>query len=116
MAQEAVERLEESGGLVVEKLPTDAVREENGEGPFDDAPAYRNAVYRKAMHRAESGIAERIAALLSVPSHSEEIDPESIRSQIANELAIELSEEQMEVLEGVFSLKVADHHWRSGLG
>ena len=102
LVQEAVERLEESGGLVVEKIPADAAREKNGEEPFDE-----EAVYRKAMHRAESGIAERIAALLSVPSHAEDIDPESIRSQIANELAIELSEEQMEVLEGVFSLKVA---------
>ncbi len=101
--EEGIDRLAESGDVVLDEIsPEDWGFDFEDEGNSD-----RIAVYRKAMHRAEAGIASRLAALLSVPPGPESMDAQSIHSEVVNELSIRLSPEQLEVLEGIFSEKAA---------
>jgi exodeoxyribonuclease V alpha subunit len=93
--------LSESGSLFMEKIPFDE-EEINDFETTDDI-----AVYRKSLHKAESGIASRIAALLSVPLEPEEVDMEFINSQVTDRLSIKLSSEQLDVIRGLFLHKVA---------
>ncbi len=101
--EEGIDRLADSGDVILEGIsPERSGLDFEGEEPSD-----RTAVYRKAMHRAESGIASRLAALLSVPPGPENMDAKSIHFNIVNELSIDLSPGQLEVLEGIFSEKAA---------
>jgi exodeoxyribonuclease V alpha subunit len=88
--------LSDSGDLLIEKMPFDK-EEINDFETIDDI-----AVYRKSLHKAESGIALRIAALLSVPLEPTEVDMEFINSQITDRLSIHLSSEQLDVIRGLF--------------
>lgn len=64
-------------------------------------------VYSKALHEAETGIAKRLRALLSVPVTPPGLDPEQITLAVLKKLAIKLSSEQLAVLEEILSHRVA---------
>lgn len=93
--------LSESGQLIIETIPLDTDEPDNFEN-IDDT-----AVYRKSLYKAESGIAHRIAALLSVPLEPEEMDIDFIHSQINDQLSIILSSEQLDVIRDLFFQKAA---------
>ena len=69
------------------------------------APA--NAIYLKELHRAEAGLANRLKAMLSVPVALTEIDAGRIAAEVHKKLAINLSSEQLEVLQQIFSHRIA---------
>jgi len=66
-----------------------------------------NAVYLKALHRAETGLANRLSAMLTVPVFSPDINTERISSEVQNKLAITLSPGQLNVLEEILAHRVA---------
>jgi exodeoxyribonuclease V alpha subunit len=74
--------------------------------PLADDP-WTSAVYTKELYLAESGLAKRLQAMLSVPVEPVEIGAESIATQVHQKLAINLSAEQLQVLEKVFSHRIA---------
>jgi exodeoxyribonuclease V alpha subunit len=65
------------------------------------------AVYLKPLHAAESGIAGRLKALLTFPVQEAGPDRERITREVLRKLAIQLSTEQLQVLEHIFSHRVA---------
>jgi len=83
LAEDAIEDLTASGKLVIEK----------------------KAVYLKTLHQAEAGLANRLKALLSVPVVPQEIDTQQISNEVLKKLAIKLSQEQLNVLEKIFSYR-----------
>jgi exodeoxyribonuclease V alpha subunit len=75
---------------------------ENNSGHFET-----DAVYLKELHQAETGLAQRISAYLSIPAAPVIIDAGEITEKVHKKLAIKLSGEQLGVLEGVFSHRMA---------
>jgi exodeoxyribonuclease V alpha subunit len=65
------------------------------------------ALYLKELHLAETGLASRLKALLSVPVPTVEIDSEQIAAEVQKKLAINLSTEQLDVLEQIFSHRIS---------
>jgi len=65
-----------------------------------------SVIYRKELHNAEKGIAQKIKALLSISISNSKIDTEQIIEQILQKLAIKLSSEQLDVLENVLIKKL----------
>jgi exodeoxyribonuclease V alpha subunit len=86
--QQLLEKLAASGELVVEVLVDD--------------PGSR-AIYLKSLHQAECGLANRLKALLSVPIVPDAIETDHIEREVQKRLAIQLSAEQVHVLEQVLS-------------
>jgi exodeoxyribonuclease V alpha subunit len=68
---------------------------------------WASAVYLKELYQAESGLARRMQAMLSVPVEPAEIEAESIAKKVHQKLAINLSAEQLQVLEKIFSHRLA---------
>jgi len=66
-----------------------------------------SAIFMKDLYLAETGLANRLKAMLSVPLTVAEIDPDRIAAEVHNKLAINLSSEQLEVLEQIFSHRIA---------
>ena len=64
-------------------------------------------VYLKTFHQAETGIANRLKALLSVPVIPPDIDTERISTEVQKKLAITLSSEQLDVLKEILSHRAA---------
>jgi exodeoxyribonuclease V alpha subunit len=62
-----------------------------------------DGVYLAALHEAETGIAVRLKALLSVPMAPAAIDPDRITHEVVRKLAIQPSEMQLAVLTEVLS-------------
>jgi exodeoxyribonuclease V alpha subunit len=91
-ARLAVTALVEAEQLVVEKL--------HGE------PASQ-AVFLKQMHLAETAISAKLNALIDFPHRTAGPDREQITREILQKLAIQLSPEQLNVLEGVLACPVA---------
>lgn len=60
-------------------------------------------VYLKELHHAETGITNRLKALLSVPVAPPGIDAERISTEVQKKLALTLSSEQLNVLEEILS-------------
>ena len=71
------------------------------ENAMDDRD--KKIVYLKEIHQAETGIANRLKALLSVPVAPSGIDAERISTEVQKKLAITLSSEQLNVLEEILS-------------
>ena len=71
------------------------------ENAMDDRD--KKIVYLKEIHQAETGIANRLKALLSVPIIPPDIDTERISTEVQKKLAITLSSEQLNVLEEILS-------------
>ncbi len=87
----SIEKLSDDGELVIENAPDTS---EN------------RIVYLKEIHQAETGISNRIKALLSVPVIPPSIDAERISKEVQKKLAIALSQEQIDVLEKILSHRV----------
>jgi exodeoxyribonuclease V alpha subunit len=66
-----------------------------------------SVIFLKSLHEAETGIANRIKAILSVRVPVPDIDPEQMTQEVLKKLAIKLSDEQIKVLEGILSHRVA---------
>jgi exodeoxyribonuclease V alpha subunit len=64
------------------------------------------AVYLKAFHAAETGLANRLKALLSVPVEPVRMQPDQIKQLVQKRLAVVLSEEQWSALSTSLSSKV----------
>jgi exodeoxyribonuclease V alpha subunit len=90
--QNAIDELVSSKHIVVE--------------PFE-AEIQTRALYLKGLYLAEKGLADRLKALLSVPIAPVKIDPEQIFKEIQKKLAINLSDDQLEVLEQIFSHRIS---------
>ncbi len=99
--KDGIQSLSETGELVLDKIVPEKEDIRHCEG-IDDTAVYKNFIYK-----AESGIATRIAALLSAPIDSKEVEIDFIQTQIHNQLSINLSPEQLEILNDLFSQKVA---------
>ena len=69
----------------------------------DPADADHKMIYLKHLHEAETGIATKLKALLSMPVMAPALGPDEITGTILEKLAIQLSVEQMAVLEGILS-------------
>ncbi len=67
----------------------------------------KKAVYLKAFHTAERGLARRLIAILSVPVQSLKTDAVGIKKLVQKRLAILLSKEQWSALETTLSSKVS---------
>ncbi len=65
------------------------------------------ALYLKELHLAESGLANRLKALLSVPLPPEKMDPDRIAAEVQKKMAINPSAEQLEVLEQIFAYRIS---------
>lgn len=92
-AGHALHVLDQAGVVVLEKysdMDQDAVR-----------------VYPAALYEAETGIADRLHAILSVPVRPAEMDKDEIVEELVEKIAIAPSSEQMEVLEGILNHRVA---------
>jgi len=87
----SIEKLSADGELVIENAPDTS---EN------------RIVYLKEIHQAETGISNRIKALLSVPVIPPSIDADRISKEVQKKLAIALSQEQIDVLEKILSHRV----------
>ncbi|MDH3566616.1 MAG: ATP-dependent RecD-like DNA helicase [Desulfobacteraceae bacterium] len=87
----SIEKLSADGELVIENAPDTS---EN------------KIVYLKEIHQAETGISNRIKALLSVPVIPPSIDADRISKEVQKKLAIALSQEQIDVLEKILSHRV----------
>lgn len=64
-------------------------------------------LYLKPMHTAETGIAARIAALMSVPVPTPGVDSQQITERVVKRLAIQLSEDQLAVVTDVLNHRLA---------
>jgi len=61
------------------------------------------AIFLKTLHLAETGLAARLKALLSVPVPPIDIDAENILHAVQKKLTIKLSAEQLKALEAILS-------------
>jgi len=66
-----------------------------------------NAISMRELYLAETGLASRLQAMLSVPVSVAKIDPERIAAEVHHKLAINLSEEQLTVVAQVFCHRIA---------
>jgi exodeoxyribonuclease V alpha subunit len=87
-AAAAVEAMAASEELVVEASGADIGSE---------------AVFLKMLYLVETGLADRLKALLSIPVPPVEIEPENILPAVQRKLAIKLSTEQLQALEAILS-------------
>jgi exodeoxyribonuclease V alpha subunit len=90
---------------------SEALLELSGEGQvvleaMDDRGSDQ-ALFLSVLHRAETGIARRLKAFLSVPVKPPDIDQEQMTREILARLAIQLSAEQQAVLEEILLHHVA---------
>ena len=89
--QKAIDEMVAAKVIVVEPLG-------NGEST--------SAIYMKDLHLAEAGLASRLKALLSLPVEPAAIEADRISREVHEKLAINLSAEQIQVLEEVFSHRI----------
>ena len=73
--------------------------------PIDNGVS-TSAIYMKDLHLAEAGLAIRLKALLSLPLEPAAIEADRISREVHEKLAINLSAEQLQVLEEVFSHRI----------
>jgi len=66
-----------------------------------------SAIFMRDLYLAETGLANRLKAMLSLPVQAAEIDSDRIAAEVHQRLAINLSAEQLAVLEQVFSHRIA---------
>ncbi|MBF0379012.1 MAG: ATP-dependent RecD-like DNA helicase [Desulfamplus sp.] len=63
-------------------------------------------IYTRKMYRAETGIAQKIKAMLSIPVPDYGIDEDEITFEVLNRLELELSEEQSDIVRELLSHRV----------
>ncbi|MCG8550468.1 MAG: ATP-dependent RecD-like DNA helicase [Desulfobacterales bacterium] len=67
----------------------------------------KGRVYLAALHKAEAGIARRIKALLSMPNPDFHIDEDAIQNQVLSAMAVQLSQEQLDVVTRIMGQKIS---------
>ena len=72
----------------------------------DEVKIEHDNVYLSRLYMAESGIASRIKAILSMPVISHEISKDIILDKILTKLAVKLSQEQLNVVSKVIDEKI----------
>ncbi|MCD6184478.1 MAG: AAA family ATPase, partial [Deltaproteobacteria bacterium] len=92
LINDSIAELEESGDIIIDELIKN--------------PDCR-AVYSKIIYQAEKGVSEKLKALLSVPVMSQDISQEKITKEALKRLAINLSQEQLTIIEGIIAHRVA---------
>ena len=90
-SQKAIDDMVAAKVIVVEPI-------ENGDAT--------SAIYMKDLYQAETGLAIRLQAMLSLPEEPAAIDADWISKAVHEKLAINLSAEQLQVLEQVFSHRI----------
>ncbi|WP_320042209.1 ATP-dependent RecD-like DNA helicase [uncultured Desulfobacter sp.] len=64
-------------------------------------------VYLAPLHQAEAGIARRIKALLSMPNPEVRVDEDLIQAQVLSAMAVQLSQEQLDVVTRIMGQKIS---------
>ena len=90
--REAIQSLEESKDLSIDGVGGDS----NSRG-----------IYLRSLYRAEVGLSDRLKALISNPVRDPVLDARQITSEVLKKLAVQLSAEQIRVLQGILSQRVA---------
>ena len=72
-----------------------------------DSSDSSGAVYPRTYYEAEAGIANKLAAWLSVPVTIPDLNTEQITTAVLNTLSIQLSREQIDILEEILRHRVA---------
>ncbi|MBW1847808.1 MAG: ATP-dependent RecD-like DNA helicase [Deltaproteobacteria bacterium] len=67
----------------------------------------KTTVYAKYIYEAETGVAIKIEAMLSIPIQPYSIESEGIAAEVHKKLAIDLSPEQLGIIEEVLSHRMA---------
>ncbi len=96
--EHALESLIDSGEVNIETVIGDS-------GDSGDSDVIK--IYLHRLYMAESGIASRIKAILSMPVISHDISKDIILDKILTKLALELSKEQLNVVTKVLDEKIA---------
>lgn len=91
----AISELSQNREIVIEKQNTDPPEETRCD-----------AVYLHRLHKAETGIAVRIKAMLSIPLPNYNIDQKIITNEVLTRLALQLSEEQLDIVLQVLAHRV----------
>jgi exodeoxyribonuclease V alpha subunit len=73
----------------------------------DPAGAGRRRIVLKELHAAETGIARKMAALMSVPIPASEVDGQEITEHVLRRLAIQLSRDQLAVVTDILGHRLA---------
>ena len=71
-----------------------------------DRAAPGEPAYRKALHAAESEIAKRLNAMLTIPVERSKVDAGEIAEAVVRRLAIQLSETQLTVLQSTLNQRL----------
>ncbi|SLM32630.1 RecD3 [Desulfamplus magnetovallimortis] len=66
----------------------------------------QDIIYSRKMHRAETTIALKIKAMLSVPVPAHNLDEETITREVFTRLALKLSEEQVDIIRQILGHRV----------
>ena len=72
-----------------------------------DVKIWGNRIYPMHLFRAESGIASRIKALLSMPASAARVDEEEILEEVLSSLAVKLSDEQLTAVSKILEQPMA---------
>jgi exodeoxyribonuclease V alpha subunit len=91
-AKAAAARLAQENEIVIEKAPDGR---------------HKNLVYPKRLHQAETGIALKLKAMLTLPVNVPNIDVREITDQVVRHLAIEPSREQLAILKKMLAQRIA---------
>ncbi|MGM0653976.1 MAG: SF1B family DNA helicase RecD2 [Thermodesulfobacteriota bacterium] len=67
----------------------------------------KDRVYLASLHEAEAGISRRINALLSMPNPDFNVDEELIQGQVLSAMAVQLSQEQLDVVTRIMGCKIS---------
>lgn len=67
----------------------------------------RQVIYLKPLYQAETGVSHKLGALNGIPMPPMAMDRDQITAEIVKKLAIQLSDEQREILEALLSHRVA---------
>src|SRR6056297_1376129 len=67
----------------------------------------KDRVYLGPLHKAEAGISRRIKALLSMPNPDFNVDEELIQGQVLSAMAVQLSQEQLDVVTRIMGCKIS---------
>ena len=64
-------------------------------------------MYLAPLHKAEAGISRRIKALLSMPNPDFRVDEDLIQGQVLSAMAVQLSQEQLDVVLRIMGCKIS---------
>lgn len=109
-----IERCVRLTGADKESIETALTNLENGkeiviESDWQNSIKDRNitVVYTRKMHKAETGIALKIKAMLSISIPDYGLDDDEIAMEVVNRLAIKLSDEQQDIVKEILSHRVS---------